>query len=141
MLRGRTGDAPPDPPLQELTMADAAFPVTVFHNPACGTSRKVLAAIETAGLTPEVVDYVKTGWTREQLTDLFAAMDKTPRQLMRTTGDLVTDLGLLDPAVSDDALLDAMVEHPILVNRPIVKTPKGVKLCRPVETVQDLLPG
>lgn len=122
-------------------MADAAFPVTVFHNPACGTSRKVLAAIETAGLTPEVVDYVKTGWTREQLTDLFAAMDKTPRQLMRTTGDLVTDLGLLDPAVSDDALLDAMVEHPILVNRPIVRTPKGVKLCRPVETVQDLLPG
>lgn len=122
-------------------MADAAFPVTVFHNPACGTSRKVLAAIETAGLTPEVVDYVKAGWTRDQLTGLFAAMDLTPRQVMRTTGDLVTELGLLDPAVSDDALLDAMVEHPILVNRPIVKTPKGVRLCRPVETVQDLLPG
>ena len=122
-------------------MADAAFPVTVFHNPACGTSRKVLAAIETAGLTPEVVEYVKAGWTRDQLTGLFAAMGVGPRQVLRTTSDLVSELGLLEPAVSDDALLEAMVEHPILVNRPIVKTPKGVRLCRPVETVQDLLPG
>lgn len=122
-------------------MADAAFPVTVFHNPACGTSRKVLAAIETAGLTPNVVDYVKVGWTRDQLTGLFAEMGVAPRQVMRTTSDLASELGLLDPAVSDEAIMDAMVEHPVLVNRPIVKTPKGVKLCRPVETVQDLLPA
>tara|TARA_R110002167_G_scaffold81092_7_gene222362 strand:- start:1698 stop:2066 length:369 start_codon:yes stop_codon:yes gene_type:complete len=122
-------------------MADPAFPVTVFHNPACGTSRKVVAGIEAAGLTPGVVEYLKTGWTRDQLTALFAAMAVTPRAMMRTTGDLVASLGLLDPAVSDDAILDAMVEHPVLVNRPIVKTPKGVRLCRPVETVQDLLPG
>jgi arsenate reductase len=141
MLGGRTGEPPPESLTLELTMADVPFPVTVFHNPACGTSRKVLAAIETAGLTPEVVDYVKVGWTRDQLTGLFAAMGVGPRQVMRTASDLVSALGLLDPAVSDEALLDAMVAHPILVNRPIVKTPKGVKLCRPVESVQDLLPG
>lgn len=122
-------------------MADATFPVTVYHNPACGTSRKVLAAIETAGLTPEVIEYVKAGWTREQLITLFADMGVRPRDVMRTAGDLVVTLGLLDPAVSDAALLDAMVEHPILVNRPIVRTPRGVKLCRPVEAVTDLLPG
>lgn len=122
-------------------MADATFPVTVFHNPACGTSRKVLAALETAGLTPEVIEYVKAGWTRDQLTALFAEMGVTPREVMRRTGDLVSDLGLLDPSVSDAAILDAMVQHPVLVNRPIVRTPKGVKLCRPVETLVDLLPG
>ncbi|WP_339933070.1 arsenate reductase (glutaredoxin) [uncultured Brevundimonas sp.] len=122
-------------------MADPAFPVTVFHNPACGTSRKVLAAIETAGLKPEVVEYVKAGWTRDQLTALFAEMGVTPRDVMRRTGDLVSDLGLLEPSVSDATILDAMVAHPILVNRPIVRTPKGVKLCRPVETLLDLLPG
>lgn len=122
-------------------MADATFPVTVFHNPACGTSRKVLAAIETAGLTPEVIEYVKTGWTRDQLTALFAEMRVTPRDVMRRTGDLVSDLGLLDPSVSDATILDAMVQHPVLVNRPIVKTPKGTRLCRPVETLLDLLPG
>lgn len=120
-------------------MSDA-FPVTVFHNPACGTSRKVLAAIETAGLKPEVVDYVKTGWTRDQLTALFADMGVSPRDVMRRTGDLVSDLGLLDPAVPDATILDAMAKHPVLVNRPIVRTPKGVKLCRPVETVLTLLP-
>lgn len=122
-------------------MADPAFPVTVFHNPACGTSRKVLAAIETAGLTPDVVEYVKAGWTRAQLTALFAEMGVTPRDVMRRTGDLVSDLGLLEPSVTDAAILDAMVAHPVLVNRPIVKTPKGTKLCRPVETLLDLLPG
>lgn len=121
-------------------MTVPAFPITVFHNPACGTSRKVLAAIEAAGLTPEVVEYLKTGWTRNQLTTLFAAIGVTPRAMMRTSGDLVASLGLLDPAVSDDAILDAMVAHPVLVNRPIVRTPKGSRLCRPVETVQDLLP-
>ena len=122
-------------------MADTAFPVTVFHNPACGTSRKVLAAIETAGLTPEVIEYVKAGWTRAQLTALFAEMGVTPRDVMRRTGDLGSDLGLLEPSVTDAAILDAMVAHPVLVNRPIVKTPKGTKLCRPVETLLDLLPG
>ena len=122
-------------------MADPDFPVTVFHNPACGTSRKVLAAIETAGLTPEVIEYVKSGWTRTQLAALFADMGVSPRDVMRRTGDLVSDLGLLDPSVSDAAILDAMVAHPVLVNRPIVRTPKGVKLCRPVETLMDLLPS
>ena len=122
-------------------MTHATFPVTVFHNPACGTSRKVLAAIETAGLTPEVIDYVKAGWARHQLTALFAEMAVTPRDVMRRTGDLVSDLGLLDPEVPDETILEAMVKHPVLVNRPIVRTPRGTKLCRPVETLLDLLPG
>jgi arsenate reductase len=122
-------------------MTHATFPVTVFHNPACGTSRKVLAAIETAGLTPEVIEYVKAGWSRDQLTALFAEMGVTPRDVMRRTGDLVSDLGLLDPEVPDETILEAMVKHPVLVNRPIVRTPRGTKLCRPVETLLDLLPG
>ena len=122
-------------------MTHATFPVTVFHNPACGTSRKVLAAIETAGLTPEVIEYVMAGWTRHQLTALFAEMGVTPRDVMRRTGDLVSDLGLLDPEVPDETILEAMVKHPVLVNRPIVRTPRGTKLCRPVETLLDLLPG
>lgn len=115
------------------------FPVTIFHNPKCGTSRNALAMARAAGYEPEVVEYLQTGWTRENLKALFAAMGKTPREAMRTKGDLVADLGLLDPAVSDDAILDAMVEHPILVERPIVKSPKGVVMARPSERVFEVL--
>lgn len=115
------------------------FPVTIFHNPKCGTSRNALAMARAAGYEPEVVEYVKTGWTREQLKSLLDAMGKTPREAMRTKGDLVAELGLLDPAVSDEAILDAMVEHPILVERPIVKTPRGVVMARPSERVFDVL--
>lgn len=115
------------------------FPVTIFHNPKCGTSRNALAMARAAGYEPEVVEYVKTGWTREQLKSLLDAMGKTPREAMRTKGDLVAELGLLDPAVSDEAILDAMVEHPILVERPIVKSPKGVVMARPSERVFDVL--
>lgn len=115
------------------------FPVTFFHNPKCGTSRNALAMARAAGYEPEVVEYVKTGWTREQLKSLLDAMGKTPREAMRTKGDLVAELGLLDPAVSDEAILDAMVEHPILVERPIVKSPRGVVMARPSERVFDVL--
>ncbi|HUO53206.1 MAG TPA: arsenate reductase (glutaredoxin) [Rhodoblastus sp.] len=113
--------------------------VVIHHNPDCGTSRNVLAIIEAAGYQPTVIDYLKTGWTRPQLVDLFAAAGLTPRQALRTTKSPALELGLLDPAVSDDALLDAMLKHPVLVNRPIVQTEKGVRLCRPSETVLDLL--
>ena len=113
--------------------------IVIHHNPACGTSRNVLAIIAAAGYAPVVIDYVKEGWTRPQLLGLFAAAGLTPRDALRISKSPAEELGLTDPAVSDDALLDAMVAHPILVNRPIVCTPKGVKLCRPSELVLDLL--
>lgn len=113
--------------------------VTIFHNPACGTSRNTLAAIRQAGVEPTVVEYLKAGWTRPQLEDLLAAMGKTPRDILRVRGTPAEDLGLTDPATSDDAILEAMVAHPILVERPIVRTPKGAALCRPSERVFDLL--
>ena len=115
------------------------FPVTVFHNPACGTSRNVLAMVEAAGYRPEVVEYLKTGWDAEQLRGLFAEAGLTPREALREKGSPATELGLLEAGVDDDAILAAMAEHPILVNRPIVKTPKGAALCRPSERVFDLL--
>ena len=115
------------------------FPVTIFHNPDCGTSRNVLAMIEAAFYTPAVVLYRQTGWTRPFLRDLLTRMGAAPRDLLREKGTPAAELGLLDPGVDDDRLLDAMVEHPILVNRPIVMTPKGVKLCRPSELVLELL--
>ena len=115
------------------------FPVTVFHNPACGTSRNVLAMVEAAGYRPEVVEYLKTGWDAEQLRALFAEAGLTPREALREKGSPAAELGLLEAGVSDDAILAAMAEHPILVNRPIVKTPKGAALCRPSERVFDLL--
>jgi arsenate reductase len=115
------------------------FPVTIFHNPACGTSRNTLAIVRAAGYAPEVVEYAKTGWTRDQLRDLFAAMGIKPRDALRTKGDLVRDLGLLEPGVSDAKILDAMVAHPILVERPIVQTPKGVVMARPSEKVAAVL--
>jgi arsenate reductase len=115
------------------------FPVTIFHNPACGTSRNVVAMVETAGYRPEVVEYLKTGWTVDQLKTLFAEAGLTPREAMREKGSPATELGLLDPGTPDTAILAAMVAHPVLVNRPIVRTPKGAALCRPSEKVFDLL--
>lgn len=115
------------------------FPVTIFHNPKCGTSRNTLAIIEAAGYAPTVVEYLKTGWTLEQLKDLAARTGVGARGLLRVKGTPAEELGLTDPAVCDDAILAAMVEHPILVERPIVVTPKGAVLARPKEKVLDIL--
>jgi arsenate reductase len=115
------------------------FPVTIYHNPDCGTSRNALAMIEAAGYTPIVVEYCQIGWTRPQLEGLFAAMGARPRDAMREKGTPAAELGLLDSSVPDDAILEAMVKHPVLVNRPVVVTPKGTRLCRPSEAVLDLL--
>jgi arsenate reductase len=120
-------------------MSETYFPIVVHHNPACGTSRNALAMIEAAGYAPIVVEYLATGWTRPQLQALLAVMGAHPRDVLREKGTPAADLGLLDDGVEDDTLLDAMVRHPILVNRPIVATPKGVKLCRPSEVVLSLL--
>lgn len=120
-------------------MTDSA-PITLYHNPDCGTSHKVLALIEEAGETPAIVEYRKVGWTRALLVaDLLIAMGATPRDVLRERGTPALALGLLDPHVTDEAILDAMVEHPILVERPIVVTPAGAALCRPAETVLGLL--
>lgn len=113
--------------------------VTIYHNPDCGTSRNVLAVIEAAGYSPQIVSYLSVGWQREQLLTLFAEAGLTPRQALRESKSPATELGLLDPGVSDEALIEAMLTHPILVNRPFVVTPKGTRLCRPSEVVLDLL--
>jgi arsenate reductase (glutaredoxin) len=113
--------------------------IVIYHNPECGTSRNVLATIKAAGYTPTVIEYLKTGWTKSQLLGLFAAAGLTPRTALRETKSPAEELGLLDEGVSNEAILDAMIEYPILVNRPIVCTPKGVRLCRPSEAVLDLL--
>lgn len=116
------------------------FPVVIHHNPECGTSRNVLRIIEAAGYAPVVIDYLREGWTRPQLLALFAAAGLTAREALRETKSPAADLGLLDPAITDDQLIAAMIAHPILVNRPIVATPKGVRLCRPDSgMVLDLL--
>jgi arsenate reductase len=120
-------------------MSDTGFPITIFHNPNCGTSRNVVAMVQAAGYAPEVIDYLKTGWTRELLRDLSARTGLSLRGLMREKGTPADALGLLKPDASDETILAAMVEHPILVNRPIVVTPKGVALCRPSEAVLPLL--
>jgi arsenate reductase len=115
------------------------FAITIYHNPDCGTSRNTLAMIEAAGYRPTIVDYRAVGWTRPLLEQLTKAMALRPRDLLRDKGTPAAELDLLDPATSDDAILDAMVTHPILVNRPIVVTPKGTRLCRPSEAVLTLL--
>ncbi|WP_296706056.1 arsenate reductase (glutaredoxin) [Rhodoblastus sp.] len=115
--------------------------VVIHHNPDCGTSRNALAIIEAAGYRPTVIEYLTTGWTKPQLEGLFAAAGLTPREALRTSKSPAAELGLLDPAVDGEALLDAMIAHPVLVNRPIVCTAKGVRLCRPSEAVLDLLDG
>ncbi len=117
----------------------SAFPIMIYHNPDCGTSRNALAMIAAAGYAPTIVEYLKTGWTRAQLSALLAAMDASPRDILRDKGTPATELGLRDPSVSDDRIIAAMVAYPILVNRPIVVTPKGTKLCRPSEAVLSLL--
>lgn len=116
-----------------------SFPIVIHHNPGCGTSRNVLGIIRAAGSDPVVIDYLTEGWTRPQLLALFAAAGITPREALRVARSPAEELGLTAAGVKDDQLLDAMVAHPILVNRPIVCTPKGVRLCRPSEVVLDLL--
>lgn len=115
------------------------FPVTIYHNPACGTSRNTLAMIAAAGYGPTVVDYRVTGWTAELIRQLCTEMGVRPAALLREKGTPAAELGLTDPATTDERLIEAMVEHPILVNRPIVRTPLGTRLCRPSELVLDLL--
>jgi arsenate reductase (glutaredoxin) len=118
----------------------AEFDVAIYHNPACGTSRNTLAMIRNAGIEPQVIEYLKTPPTRSQLSDLVARMAVTVRDILREKGTPYAELGLDDPALTDAQLLDAIERHPILMNRPIVVSPKGVKLCRPSELVLDLLP-
>ncbi|WP_164661401.1 arsenate reductase family protein [Tropicibacter sp. Alg240-R139] len=113
--------------------------IVIHHNPACGTSRNVLRIIRDAGYDPVVVPYMDTGWTRPQLQALFAVAGITPRQALRTSKSRAEEFGLLDLSVLDEGLLDAMLEHPVLVNRPIVACANGVKLCRPSGVVLDLL--
>ncbi|MDE2516287.1 MAG: arsenate reductase (glutaredoxin) [Rhodospirillales bacterium] len=114
--------------------------ITIYHNPACGTSRNVLGLIRNSGVEPRIVEYLKTPPSRAELSDLIARMGIGVRALLRRKGTPYDALGLDDPALSDEALLDAMMAHPILINRPIVVTPNGVRLCRPSEAVLDLLP-
>jgi len=114
--------------------------ITVFHNPQCGTSRNVLAHIRAAGIEPEVIEYLKDPPSRERLLDLVRKMGITVRDLLRQKGTPYDELGLGDPSLTDDQLLDALVAHPILMNRPIVETPAATRLCRPSETVLELLP-
>lgn len=114
--------------------------VIIYHNPACGASRNTLGMIRNAGVEPHVIDYLKTPPTRAMLAWLIERMGIPVRGLLREKGTPYAELGLGDPALSDDQLLDAMLAHPILINRPIVVSPKGVRLCRPSEEVLDLLP-
>lgn len=114
--------------------------VIIYHNPACGTSRNTLGLIRNAGVEPHVIEYLKTPPRRSMLESLIARMAIPVRALLREKGTPYGELGLADPALTDDALVDAMMAHPVLINRPIVVTPKGVRLCRPSEAVIDLLP-
>ena len=114
--------------------------VIIYHNPQCGTSRNTLGLIRNAGIEPHVVEYLKTPPTRLLLRQLIDRMGASVRDVIRERGTPFQELGLGDPSLSDDRLLDAMMAHPILINRPIVVTPVGVKLCRPSELVLDLLP-
>jgi arsenate reductase len=115
--------------------------ITIYHNPACGTSRNVLAMIRAGGTEPEVIEYLKTPPSRERLLELIAQMGITPRELLRRKGTPYDELGLDDTALSDAALIDAMLAHPILINRPIVVTALATRLCRPSEAVLDILPS
>ncbi|HHZ07276.1 MAG TPA: arsenate reductase (glutaredoxin) [Rhizobiales bacterium] len=115
--------------------------ITIYHNPACGTSRNTLEMIRRSGEEPEVIEYLKTPPTRQRLVGLIAAMGISPRELLRKKGTPYAELGLADPKWSDDELIDFMMAHPILINRPIVETPLGTRLCRPSEAVLDILPN
>lgn len=114
--------------------------IIVYHNPACGTSRNTVAMIREAGIEPHIIEYLKSPPSREMLAGLIARAGIHPRDLLREKGTPYAELGLSDASISGDALIDAMMEHPILINRPLVVSPKGVKLCRPSEVVRDLLP-
>lgn len=126
-------------------MPDERCPMTtdiiIYHNPECGTSRNVLAMIRNAGIEPHVIEYLKTPPARAMLESLIARAGITPRELLREKGTPFAELGLDDPALSDAQLIDAMMAHPILINRPLVVSPLGVKLCRPSEEVLDLIPA
>jgi arsenate reductase len=113
--------------------------VTIYHNPACGTSRTVLGLIREAGIEPEIIEYLKTPPTEATLRDLLRRAGITPRDLLRRKGSPYDELGLDDPAFTDDQLIALMAKHPALINRPVVVTPKGVRLCRPADTVGELL--
>lgn len=113
--------------------------IVIYHNPDCGTSRNVVRIVEATGYTPIIIEYLKVGWTKGQLLGLFAAAGLTPRTALRETKSPAKELGLLEPSVSDEKLLDAMAAEPILVNRPIVCTRLGTRLCRPSEVVLDIL--
>ena len=118
-----------------------AVDIVIYHNPACGTSRNTLGLIRNAGIEPHVIEYLKTPPARALLVALIERAGLTPRDLLREKGAPYAELGLGDEALSDDALVDAMIAHPILINRPLVVSPLGVKLCRPSEAVLDLLPS
>jgi arsenate reductase len=115
--------------------------ITIYHNPSCGTSRNTLALIRNSGVEPEVIEYLKTPASKTQLQALLATLGIGARDLLRQKGTLFDELKLADSSWSDDALLDFMAEHPILMNRPIVLTPLGARLCRPSEAVLDILPA
>ncbi len=115
--------------------------VTIYHNPTCGTSRNTLAMIRQSGEEPTVIEYLTSPPSRETLKELIKAMGMSARDVLREKGTPYAELGLADPSLSDDELIDAMLAHPILINRPIVVTPKGVMLCRPSEAVLDILPN
>lgn len=122
-------------------IGDFRMDVVIYHNPECGTSRTTLATIRNAGIEPHVVEYLKTPPSRVLLQQLIARMGISVREAVREKAPAYTELGLDNPALTDEQLLDAMMAHPILINRPIVVTPKGVRLCRPSELVLDLLPA
>lgn len=115
--------------------------ITIYHNPACGTSRNTLAMIRQSGEEPEIIEYLKTPLLRDTLVELMTRMGIGPRELLRQKGTPYAELDLGNPKWADDQLIDFMVEHPILINRPIVVTPLGAKLCRPSEAVLDILPN
>ena len=117
-----------------------ALDIVIYHNPACGTSRNTLAMIRNAGIEPHVIEYLKTPPARALLVELIDRAGMRPRDLLREKGTPYAEIELGDPSLPDDALVDAMIEHPILINRPLVVSPMGVKLCRPSEAVLDLLP-
>jgi arsenate reductase len=120
-------------------VAAASSDVTIYHNPSCGTSRNTLALLREKGIEPTVVEYLKAGWTREQLQDLLKRMGVGAHDILRVRGTRAEELGLTDPAASDEALIAAMIMEPALVNRPIVSTPKGAALCRPAEIALTLI--
>ena len=117
----------------------ASIPITLYHNPNCGTSRNVLAMIRAAGYEPEIVEYIQVGWQRQQLIELLAALNVEASAVLRIKGTPAETLGLTEDCAPNEAIIEAMLTHPILVNRPIVVTPKGTQLCRPSEAVIPLL--